>query len=243
MDAMRETGLRRGVGFARYPSLAGRAVLITGGASGIGAALVERLEADPGASVPAYRHADVRDVPGLQAAVQALAAEAGPIRVLVNNAAWDQRHRLDELTPALWDTVQAVNLRPHVFTVQAVADDMSEAGGGSIINLSSNSYLLGLTGYPGYIAAKAAISGLSKSLARELGPRGIRVNTVLPGWVMTARQQRLWATPEALAECLAAQSLPTAIQPDDIARLVLFLAADDSRMITGQTHVIDGGRA
>lgn len=253
--------------YARYPSLRDRAVFITGGGSGIGAALVEgfcrqgarvgfvdiadepstalvgRLAEASDCTTPAFHHADVRDIDALQAAVEATAAAFGPIRVLINNAAWDQRHDLSGLTPELWDTVQAVNLRPHVFTVQAVAEAMAAAGGGSIVNLSSNSYLLGLTGYPGYIAAKAAITGLSKSLARALGPKGIRVNTVLPGWVMTERQREMWVTPEALAETLAAQSVPAEIQPDDVARLVLFLAADDSRMITGQAHIIDGGRA
>lgn len=252
---------------ARYPSLRDRAVFITGGGSGIGAALVvafcrqgarvgfvdiadapsralvERLSDANGYTTPVFHRADVRDIAALQAAIESTAAQLGPIRVLINNAAWDHRHRLDALTPDLWDEVQAINLRPHVFTAQAVAPMMAAAKGGSIINLSSNSYLLGLTGYPGYIAAKAAITGLSKSLARELGPRGIRVNAVLPGWVMTQRQRELWVTPEALAETLAAQCIPREIMPEDVARLVLFLAADDSRMITGQAHVIDGGRA
>ncbi|MCA9538653.1 MAG: SDR family oxidoreductase [Myxococcales bacterium] len=242
-----------------------RGVLITGGGSGIGAALVEAF-ARQGARVgfvdiaqapsealveglagevatpPFFLPVDVRDIAALQDAVGQVSARFGPIRVLVNNAALDERHCWDELTVAQWDDLQAINLRPHLFTVQAVAETMAMAGGGSIIQLGSNCALLGLTGYPAYVAAKAGIVGLSRALARELGPRQIRVNALVPGWVMTERQIERWLTPKAERALLEAQSLKEKLQPEDIARLALFLAADDSRLITGQAIVIDAGR-
>ena len=245
---------------ASYPSLAGRGVVITGGATGIGAALV-RAFVGQGSEVAFldvaevegraladevgahFAPCDLSDLEALEGAMARCADAVGPVRVLVNNAAWDERHTLADLDGALWDRLQAVNLRPHVFTAQAVAPGMKAAGGGSIINLSSNSWLLGLTGYPGYAAAKAGIVGLTRALARELGAHRIRVNAVLPGWVLTERQQARWVTPEALAETLAAQCIAESLSPADVAALVLFLAAEDSHLITAQSLVVDGGRA
>ncbi len=241
-----------------YEDLAGRAVLVTGGAQGIGRAIVRAfarqgsrvafldLADDAGQALAAETGAtfacvDLTDVDATRAAIADLDAAMGPFGVLVNNAAWDERHAIADVTPELWDRVQAVNLRHQFFVTQAVLPGMESLGGGSIVNLSSTSYLLGVTGMPGYIAAKAGISGMSRSLARELGPRGIRVNAVLPGWVMTERQEERWVTDAALAQTLAAQCLPVAIQPDDVPPLVLFLASSASRMITGQALAVDAG--
>ncbi|WP_165856296.1 SDR family NAD(P)-dependent oxidoreductase [Marinobacter sp. JSM 1782161] len=250
--------------FAHYPSLRERTVLVIGGATGIGAALVEAF-AGQGARVgfldidesagralserlansatpPLFVPCDIRDIDALRGAIARVTDAFGPVRVLINNAARDDRHKLEDLSPEDWDQGMAVNLRPHFFSSQAVREAMRDAGGGSIINMSSNSYLLGLDGYPGYVTAKAGIVGLTKGLARELGPENIRVNALLPGWVMTDRQIDLWLTDEAEQELMQQQALKRKIDPADVARLALFLAADDSALITGQSHIIDGGR-
>ncbi|ETI62038.1 SDR family NAD(P)-dependent oxidoreductase [Marinomonas profundimaris] len=247
-----------------YPSLAGRHALVSGGASGIGEALVRAL-AQQGCLVSFFdidqaagdalakelkaqgyqAHFDLVDltqIETLKDTIHGRMSVWGTIRVLVNNAANDHRHTLQELTSEQFDQCMSVNLKHHFFAAQAVAPAMAEAGGGSIINMSSNSWMLGLAGYPGYVTAKAGISGLTKGLARELGAQKIRVNTVLPGWVMTEKQKRLWLTPEAEAELMTQQSLKEKIEPEDVADLVLFLGADDSRMISGQSLVVDGGR-
>ena len=250
---------------ASYEDLRDAVVLITGGGSGIGAALVRTFAAQ-GAKVafvdidsavslalcdevqqvgfdrPHYLHCDVRDIDALRTCVEQVAASLGTVRVLVNNAARDTRHQLADLSPAQWDEAMAINLKPHFFAAQAVAAGMRRLGGGSIINLGSNSALLGLAGYPAYVSAKAGSAGLTKALARELGPDGIRVNALVPGWVMTERQKALWATPEAVAECLAQQCLNNTVAEADIANAALFLASGASRMITGQSLVVDGGR-
>ncbi len=247
-----------------YPSLAGRHALVSGGATGIGEALVRALtlqgcfvsffdidqvagnalaqELTASGAQAHFTGVDLSDIECLQASIAARIQRWGAIRILINNAADDQRHGLQDVTSEQFDLCMSVNLKHHFFAAQVVAPAMAEAGGGSIINMSSNSWLLGLTGYPGYVAAKAGIYGLSKSLARELGPQKIRVNTVLPGWVMTQKQKNLWLTPESEAELMSQQSLKEKIQPDDVADLVLFLASDNSRMISGQSFVIDGGR-
>ena len=250
--------------FARYPSLNDRAVLITGGATGIGASVVEHF-ARQGARVaffdvqdeaaeqlvadlsvercaaPRFLHCDLTDVEALKRCVGEVIAELGTVDVLVNNAANDQRHGIDEVTSDYWDRSMAVNLRPQFFAIQAVLPAMRRAGRGSIINMSSISWMIPSTGLPLYITAKAAIVGLTRTLAHELGPEGIRVNAVLPGAIATERQKQLWYTPEYKAEILASQALKRDILPEDVARLVLFLAADDSSAITNQSYVVDGG--
>jgi galactose dehydrogenase len=249
-----------------YPDLANSCIFITGGASGIGRTLVTAFQ-QQGAKVafidcqqalaeelcldlsagpnpaPFFQLCDVQDIDALQQCIATAVATLGPIKVLINNAGSDQRQQLDQLTAAEWDQCLNINLRPHFFTAQAVAKVMRAQQCGSIINLSSNSALLGLTGYPAYVASKAGIMGLSKALARELGPDGIRVNSLVPGWVMTEKQQQLWATEQAVAECLSQQALKQTITEQDIAAAALFLASDASRMITGQALIVDGGRA
>ncbi|MBT9330047.1 SDR family NAD(P)-dependent oxidoreductase [Paracidobacterium acidisoli] len=250
--------------FARYPSLQERVVLVTGGGSGIGASLVEHF-AHQGAKVafldiareasealaaglagevrhtPLFLPCDIREIAALQRAIGEAAERLGPVGVLVNNAARDDRHTWAEVTPEYWDEMMAVNLRHHFFAIQAVAPGMKALGGGSIINLSSISWLIPSTGLPAYVAAKAAIVGLTRTMAHELGDSNIRVNAVLPGGVLTERQQRLWRTPEYDRKILNSQCIHRDLLPEDVARLVLFLAADDSSAITNQTHVIDAG--
>ncbi len=251
-------------GFAIYPSLRDRVVFVTGGASGIGAeevthfarqgarvafvdlnadaagALRDSLRAE-GLAEPWFQACDLRDIAALQAAIHDAAAALGPITVLVNNAARDDRHDWQSVTPDYWDERQAVNLRHQFFAIQAVAPMMRQAGGGSIINFGSISWHRNSGGMPAYTTAKAAVEGLTKGMARDLGPSGIRVNTVIPGWIMTQRQVELWLTPDAEAKLMADQCIPQRVLPEDVARLVLWLAADDSRMCTSQLWVCDGG--
>ncbi len=242
---------------ATYPSLSGRVVLVTGGAQGIGAAIVrgfvasgarvgffdiaaeagEALAEETGAR---FFSVDLTDVAAIEAGVRALSAKLGPVSVLVNNAAWDQRHPIGDVTVELWDRIQAVNLRHTFFVTQACLPGLRETRG-SIVNLSSTSYVLGVPGMSGYVAAKAGIVGMTRSLARELADDGIRVNAVLPGWVMTERQKALWVTEEAMAETIARQSVKRELLPEDMPPMVLFLAADDSRAISGQAFHVDGG--
>ncbi|MGI4755554.1 MAG: SDR family NAD(P)-dependent oxidoreductase [Janthinobacterium lividum] len=250
--------------YATYPSLRGRVVLVTGGASGIGEAIV-RAFAQQGASVAffdvqdeaahtlsrsvgetgkadlLYVHCDLTDIAALQAAVQQVTEHFGTVDVLVNNAANDARHTLAEVTPESWDASIAVNLRHQFFMAQAVVPAMQRAGRGVILNMSSISWMIPSTGMPLYITAKAAIVGLTRTLAHELGKDNIRVNSVLPGAILTERQQRLWMTPEYEAEVLSRQALKRHILPDEVARLLLFLASDDSSAITNQSYIIDGG--
>jgi NAD(P)-dependent dehydrogenase (short-subunit alcohol dehydrogenase family) len=246
--------------FARYPSLAGRVVFITGGAAGIGAALVgafhgqgakvgfvDRDEAS-GRALAArltgvwFETVDVRDAVALTASIHATEAALGPIRVLINNVADDTRHATLHTDAAAWRERLAVNLDPTFLAATAAQPEMAAAGGGSIINLASINALLGPADMAAYVAAKSAILGLTKALAREWGARNIRVNAISPGWVVTERQLALWLTPRAEADWARQTALPGRILPDDVARLALFLAADDSAMITGQNHVIDAGR-
>jgi NAD(P)-dependent dehydrogenase (short-subunit alcohol dehydrogenase family) len=250
---------------AIYPSLRDRVVFITGGATGIGAAhvahfaaqgaqvafvdiqdapaeaLVERVAAE-GRGKPRFMHADLRDIPALQAAIATVGREVGPITVLVNNAAHDERHKWQDVTVEYWEERLQVNLRHQFFAIQAAAPMMQRAGGGSIINFGSISWRLGQGGMPAYTTAKAAVEGLTRSFARDLGPDNIRINCVIPGWIMTERQKALWLTPEGEKRTLEAQCLKRMLVPDDVSRLVLWLAADDSRMCTSQCWVVDGGR-
>jgi len=250
--------------FARYPSLAGRAVFVSGGATGIGAALVEHFAAQ-GAHVgfvdllddeamklaerseksgypkPAYRHCDLLDIAALGRAIAELAGEVGPFTILLNSAANDQRHTIEEVTPEFWDNRLAINLRHQFFAAQAIAPMMIAAGAGSIVNIGSASWHLGQGGMPAYVAAKAGVEGLTRGLARDLGAHKIRVNCIIPGWIMTERQLTLWLTPEAERGLMEKQCLKEKVYPADIARMALWLAADDSRLCSAQNFVVDGG--
>ncbi len=246
---------------ALYPSLKGRGVFITGGGSGIGAELVRQFCAQ-GAQVafvdiaegpsqvlvqeikqsaPHFFSCDIRDVTALQATIATAQKIIGSIQVLINNAARDDRHKMEDVTPEYWDECLALNLKHHFFAAQAVAPGMAAAGGGSIINLGSISWIRGRPGMVGYTTAKAAINGLTRTLARELGGQNIRVNAIVPGAIVTERQKKLWLNPDEEKKFLELQSLKFMLQPDDVARMALFLAADDSRGCTGQNFIVDGG--
>lgn len=252
--------------YATYPSLAGRRVFITGGATGIGAAMVEafseqgavvghldlaadaaevladRLQA-AGYARPWFARVDVTDAPALKAAIGDFAIAAGGFDVLVNNVANDTRHDPLETSEESWRKCMAVNLDCAFFASQRAVELMRAGGrGGAIVNFSSINAVLGPDGMPGYVTAKAGLLGMTKALARQYGPDGIRVNTILPGWVVTQRQLDLWLTPEAEAEWMEQVCLKERIEPRDAANLAMFLAADDSRMITNQHFIIDGGR-
>jgi NAD(P)-dependent dehydrogenase (short-subunit alcohol dehydrogenase family) len=245
---------------AIYPSLKGRTVFITGGASGIGAAFVEAFHqqgckvafvdiakeageklAGRLASDIWFAHCDVTDTPELQAAIKNAATALGPITILINNAAHDQRHTFEEMTPDYWDDRIAVNLKHQFFASQAVAPMMKEAGGGAIINLGSTSWMIGLGGMVAYTASKSAVTGLTRSLARDLGPYNIRVNTLLPGWIMTERQRTLWLTPEGEEMLMKSQCLKRKLYPEDMAKVALFLASDEAGACTNQDFIADGG--
>ena len=252
-------------GFAIYPSLRDRVVFITGGASGIGAehvaqfaaqgakvafvdiaddaaqALIGKIET-AGYPVPFYRHCDLKDIAALQAVIAEVGRHLGPITVLVNNAANDQRHRFEDVTVEYWDERLATNLRHQFFAIQAAAPMMRSAGGGSIINFGSVSWHSLQGGMPAYTTAKAAVEGLTRGMARDLGPDRIRVNTVIPGWIMTERQITLWLTPEGERNLMQVQCLKEKLVPADVTRMVLWLASDDSRMCTAQLWVVDAGR-
>jgi NAD(P)-dependent dehydrogenase (short-subunit alcohol dehydrogenase family) len=246
-----------------YASLNGRVVMVTGGASGIGEEIVrsfaaqgarvgfididafggERLERELQSRGDAVRFVlcDLKDADALKVATAHIAEMLGPISVLVNNAANDDRHDWTNVTAAYFDERIATNMRHFFFAIQAVAPGMISTGGGSIINLGSISSWQDAGDLPIYAAAKAAIHGLTRSFARKLGGHRIRVNTVVPGWVMTERQKQLWATPEALKRHLQRQCLPDPIQPFHVARLVLFLASDDAAMCTGNNYMVEAG--
>ena len=249
---------------AIYPGLAGKTVFITGGGTGIGAALTRgfagqkarvvfvdvaleasrALVADVASETgvtPLFIPCDIRDIASLQAAIEQVRREVSDIAVLVNNAANDQRHTVEEVTPAFWDERMAVNLRPSFFTAQAVLPQIKRLGGGSIINFGSLSWMIPQGGFPAYATAKSAMHGLTRTLARDFGPFNIRVNCVVPGWVMTERQLKLWLTPEADAERAKAQCLPSRVMPEDIADMVLFLASDAAAKCSAQDFTVDGG--
>ncbi len=250
--------------YATYPSLVDKAVLITGGGQGIGASAVEHFALqgsrvafidvadEPAVTLvrdlesrskyaPVYVHCDLTDVPALQSAVREIASKIGPPGVLINNAANDDRHQFDEVTPEVWDKRIALNLRHQFFVAQAVAPAMKAARAGSIVNMSSISWIIPSPNNPIYNIAKAAVVGMTRSLAHELGPFNIRVNAILPGSVLTEKQKRRYMTPEYEDLIMRVQSLKRHILPEDVARLMLFLAADDSSAITNQTHIIDAG--
>ncbi len=250
--------------FARYPSLRDRSVLVTGGASGIGEALVEafamqqakvafidvqetagerlvsRLAASGHPSVWFYK-CDLTDLAALKETIDRIIADLGGVDVLINNAGNDTRHTIEEVTPEYWDKTMAVNLRHLFFTIQGVIPSMRLRGSGSIINMSSIGWIIPSTKLAVYVTAKAAIVGLTRTLAHELGADNIRVNSILPGAILTERQRQLWFTEEYKAEILGRQALKRLLAPQEVARLALFLAADDSSAMTNQSYVVDGG--
>lgn len=246
--------------FATYPSLKNEAVIVTGGASGIGASIVEHFAAQgarvgfvdlddkAGSALAAKTGAnfiacDLRDIGALRKALATFEKDQGPPLALVNNAARDDRHAIEDVTPEYWDERMATNLRHQFFAAQAVAPAMRKRKRGAIVNVGSISWRLALGGMPAYVTAKSAVEGLTRGLARDLGPDGIRVNCLVPGWIMTERQIKLWLTPAGEAELMAKQCLKEKLYPPDVARMVLWLAADDSRMVTAQSFVVDGGWA
>jgi NAD(P)-dependent dehydrogenase (short-subunit alcohol dehydrogenase family) len=249
---------------ARFPSLRGRNVFVTGGATGIGATIVTSFAAqgsrvafvdiaadasadlaraigEAGHPAPWWQKCDVRDIPALKLAITAAASALGDFHVLVNNVASDDRHNLESVTPEYYDERIAINQRPALFALQAVVPGMKRLGGGSIINLGSVSWQVKQSDLPCYTVAKSSVNGLTRGTAKGLGRDRIRVNTVTPGWVMTERQKKLWLTPEGEREIERNQCLPDRLQPQDIANMVLFLASDDARMCTAQEFVVDGG--
>lgn len=247
---------------ATFHDLEGASVFITGGGSGIGASLtegflrqgakvafvgrsdasafVERMEVETG-NRPLFIQCDITDIAALKAAVAQASDLHGPIGVLVNNAANDQRHATLEVDEAFWDWSQSINLKAYFFACQAVIPGMQALGGGAIVNFTSISYMMGNSGYPAYTTANSGINGMTRSLAREFGPDRIRVNAIAPGWVLTEKQIEKWATPEGLAAHLERQCLKDHLAPQDIVESTLFLASKASRMISGQALVVDGG--
>lgn len=247
---------------ATYSDLAGKSVFITGGGSGIGASLTEgflrqgakvafcgqsdasefatRMGEETG-NTPLFLQCDITDTDKLRATLDAAAAAHGPLDVLVNNAANDKRHDTLEVDEEFWDWSAAVNLKAYFFACQKAIDGMKASGGGSIINFTSISYMMGNAGYPIYTTSNSGINGMTRSLAREFGPDNIRVNAIAPGWVLTQKQLDLWADPDALAAHLERQCLKTHLKPQDMVDATLFLASDASRMMTGQAMVVDGG--
>ncbi|GAB4531041.1 MAG: SDR family oxidoreductase [Roseibium sp.] len=248
--------------YATFPDLDGASVFITGGGSGIGAALTEGF-LQQGAKVafvqrsdatafcddmeekhgrrPLFLPCDITDIGALTAAMDKAAEANGPIAVLVNNAANDQRHKTEEVDEAFWDWSMAINLKAYFFACRNVVAGMRAAGGGAIVNFTSISYMMGLAGMPAYTTANSGINGLTRSLAREFGPDGIRVNAVAPGWVLTQKQKDMWVTPEGLAAHIDRQCLKVELMPEDMVEPVLFLASKASRAMTGQALVVDGG--
>ncbi|MBM3644786.1 MAG: SDR family oxidoreductase [Alphaproteobacteria bacterium] len=247
---------------AIYPDLEGKSVIVTGGGSGIGAAIVRHfarqkakvgfvdiaeapsraLASELGAAVR-FVKADITDITALRAAIAELRAAQGPVQVLVNNAAHDDRHRTEDVTPEYFDGRIAVNLKHAFFATQAVLPDMVTAKAGAIVNFSSISWVAMTGGMAIYTAAKSAMLGLTRSIARDYGVHGIRCNAIAPGWVRTERQEKLWITPDAEAATMRNQCLKRWLMPDDIARAVLFLCSDEASAITAQHYQVDGGRA
>jgi NAD(P)-dependent dehydrogenase (short-subunit alcohol dehydrogenase family) len=245
-----------------YPDLREKVVLVTGGGSGIGAAIVRRfvkqgsrtafidiqqsaseaLVADlNGQGMVHFEHADLADTAALRRAIEQIRTALGPVDVLVNNAAHDQRHATLDVTPEYWDNRIAVNLKHQFFAAQAVLPDMIAKKNGSIINVGSTSWMIGQGGMAAYTAAKSAVLGLTRSLARDFGPYNIRVNAIAPGWIMTQRQIDLWLTPDSEKELLDRQCLKRKLEPDDVARVAVFFASEEAGACTSQHYVVDGG--
>lgn len=248
---------------ATYDDLKGKTVLVSGGGSGIGAAIVEAFAAQgakvgfidiataPSEALAAkltaaggkvhFEHADLKDIAALRQAIANIRAALGPIQVLINNAAHDERHATLEVTPEFWDDRIAVNLRHQFFAAQAVLPDMQAAKAGSIVNFGSVSWMVGQGGMAAYTAAKSAVLGLTRSLARDFGPDNIRVNSIAPGWIMTERQLEKWMTPEGEQELMQRQCLKRRLAPVEVARVALFLASDEASACTNQSYIVDGG--
>ncbi len=248
---------------ATYPSLKGKTVVITGGGSGIGESLTRHFahqgckvgfldiaeeasraletELSNAGFTVSYLNCDITDTNALQSAIGEIRSAFGPIGVLVNNAAHDQRHAFEDITPEYWDERFAINIKHQFFAAQAVIEDMKSLGGGSIINMGSTSWMIGNGGMACYTSAKSAVLGLTRSLAKDFGQFNIRVNSIAPGWIMTERQKELWLTPEGEADVFKNQCLQRFLEPDDIARPTLFFASDESAACTNQNYVIDGG--
>lgn len=245
---------------AIYPDLKDQTVIVTGGAGGIGEAISrafhaqgckvgvldidnacgERLQAELGEGIH-FVVCDLTDVRALQDAVEAVRMRFGPIDILINNAAHDERHETLEVTEAYWDGRVAVNLKHQFFAAQAVLPDMKASGRGSIVNLGSTSWMIGQGGMAAYTACKSAVLGLTRSLARDFGEFGVRVNAVAPGWIMTERQLELWVTPETEKDIYKNQCLKRRLVPNDVARVVVFMSSEEAGAITNQHHVVDGG--
>jgi len=252
--------------YASYPSLVDKAVFITGGADGIGSGLVEQFamqgakvgfadrQADKAAitlercaakgvtHTPVFYEVDLINVDELQAVLAQAAEDLGVISVLVNNAAADDRHGWEDMTVEYWNDRLNTNLRHYFFAIQSVAPGMIAAGGGSIINIGSSSYMMQEDFFPGYAIAKSGVEGITRTMARTFGPDNVRVNTVLPGWVATERQLEKWWSPEGEEGTLNDQALKRRIYPPEFAQMVLFLAADDGAACTAQQFLVDGGR-
>jgi NAD(P)-dependent dehydrogenase (short-subunit alcohol dehydrogenase family) len=248
---------------AIYPDLEGKTVIVTGGGSGIGASIVTHfarqkakvglidINAEAAAAVTkalvedgGQVHAaicDLRDVDAIRAAIDEIRKKLGPIGVLINNAAHDERHKTEDVTSAYWDDRIAANLKHQFFCAQAVLPDMKAAMAGAIINFGSTSWMVGQGGMAAYTAAKSAVLGLTRSLARDFGPYNIRVNAIAPGWIMTERQINLWLTPEGEKELMERQCLKRKLYPDDVARFTVFLASEEASACTNQHYVVDGG--
>jgi NAD(P)-dependent dehydrogenase (short-subunit alcohol dehydrogenase family) len=246
---------------ATYSDLAGKVVVVTGGGSGIGEAIVRRFaeqkskvafidikpsqpladELTQAGGTVHFEQADLTDIPALRAAIGRIRETLGPIGVLINNAAHDERHATEDVTPEYWDDRIAVNLKHQFFAAQAVLPDMKAANGGSIVNFGSVSWMVGQGGMAAYTASKSAVLGLTRSLARDYGVYNIRVNAVAPGWIMTQRQIEKWLTPESEAELMQRQCLKRKLVPDEIAKFTLFMASDEASACTNQHFVVDGG--
>ena len=248
---------------ASYPSLKDKVVLITGGASGIGETIVENFlqqgskvvffdkEKELGLKLVSklnyynykaiFKECDLVNIEDLKSKINQIREEVGLISILVNNAANDERHDIDSVTPEYWDNRMNVNLRHYFFTTQSVYKDMKKLGKGTVVNIGSFSWMLGQGGMPGYTTAKSAIMGLTRTIARDLGIYNIRVNCVVPGWIITERQKKLWLTPEIEKQQLERQCIKRMLEPNDIAKPVLFFASDQSSGCTAQNYVVDGG--